>query len=188
MFLVVMIWSFNEGTNKKKDTFAAEVKEVVNNQTMTVTHAYLWMFVALVLLIISSRVLVWSTVSIAELLGISDLVIGLTVIALGTSMPELASSVVAVLKKEHNLALGSILGSNIFNTLVVVGIAGVIHPSAINPEVVSRDMLLMICLTVGLFIMVYKYQQPGQITRPSGLILLSVYILYITHLVMLVLD
>ena len=83
---------------------------------------------AWLLLIISSRLLVWGAVKIAQGLGVSDLIIGLTVVALGTSLPELASSVIAIRKGEPDIALGNILGSNLFNTLAVVGIAGMIHP------------------------------------------------------------
>ena len=86
------------------------------------------------LLIASSRLLVWGAVEIAHHFGVSDLIIGLTIVAVGTSLPELASSIIAARKGEHDIALGNVLGSNLFNTLAVVGIAGGIHPWKSDPR------------------------------------------------------
>ena len=112
-----------------------------------------------VLLIVSSRVLVWGAVEIAHGFGVSDLIIGLTIIAVGTSLPELASSIIAARKGEHDIALGNILGSNLFNTLAVVGIAGTIHPLSVGPEVFNRDMLVMAALTLSLFVIGYGFRE-----------------------------
>ena len=95
---------------------------------MSIGRAVFWLVIGLILLIISSRILVWGAIEIARGFGVSDLIIGLTIVAIGTSLPELASSLIATRKGEHDIALGNILGSNIFNTLAVVGIAGMIHP------------------------------------------------------------
>ena len=133
----------------------------------------------MLLLIVSSRVLVWGAVAIAQTFGISDLVIGLTVVAIGTSLPELASSLAAARKGEHEIALGNVLGSNLFNTLAVVGIAGAIHPLVVAREVLTRDCLVMSLLTLSLFALGYGFRgRPGRINRLEGLLLLSSYLVY----------
>jgi cation:H+ antiporter len=116
-------------------------------------------------------------------LGVSDLVIGLTIVAVGTSLPELASSVIAARKGEHDIALGNILGSNLFNTLAVVGIAGTIHPMAVGQEVLSRDILVMAALTLSLFVIGFGFRGPGRINRYEGALLLACYVSYIAYLV-----
>jgi len=105
------------------------------------------------------------------------MIIGLTIIAVGTSLPELASSVIAARKGEHDIALGNILGSNLFNTLAVVGIAGTIHPFAVEPETLSRDMVVMGALTLSLFLIGYGFRgHQGRINRLEGAALLLVYV------------
>jgi len=87
--------------------------------------------------------LVWGAVEIARYFGVSDLVVGLTIVAVGTSLPELASSIAAARKNEVDLAVGNIIGSNLFNTLAVVGLAGAISPMYVGQEVFTRDMPVM---------------------------------------------
>ena len=115
--------------------------------------------------------------------GVSEAVIGLTVIAIGTSLPELASSIAAVKKNEHDIAFGNVLGSNLFNTLGVVGIAGAISPMAVEPGVLQRDWGLMMALTLALFVMGFGlWGRKGQITRSNGVGLLVVYVAYMAYL------
>jgi cation:H+ antiporter len=104
----------------------------------------------------------------------------------GTSLPELASSIVAVRKKQHDIALGNVIGSNLFNTLAVVGIAGTIHPLQVESAVLSRDMLVMTVLTVTLFIFSYGFRGPGRINRIEGAVLFSAYLGYTAYLVLTV--
>jgi cation:H+ antiporter len=99
-------------------------------------------------------------------------------VAIGTSLPELASSLMAVRKGEHDMALGNILGSNLFNTLAVVGIAGAIHPMVVGAEVLSRDVLVMGVLTLMLFAFCYGFRGPGRINRIEGGTLLACYLGY----------
>jgi len=153
---------------------------------MPLGRALFWVGAGLILLIISSQILVWGAVNIARELGVSDLIIGLTVVAVGTSLPELASSLVAIRKNEHDIALGNIIGSNLFNTLAVVGIASVISPLAVDPAILSRDMAVMAGLTVVLFLFCYGFRGPGRINRTEGAILLSCFIGYTAYLVMTV--
>ena len=138
--------------------------------------------VGLVALVVSSQLLVWGAVRIAHSLGVSDLVIGLTVVAIGTSLPELASSIVASRKGEHDLALGNVLGSNLFNTLVVVGLAALIKPLQVSSEVLSRDISVMAILTVSLLLMGYGFRGPGRINRIEGGLLVASYMIYMGYL------
>ena len=129
----------------------------------------------LLVLVGSSRLLVWGAVDIAQALGISDLVIGLTVLAIGTSLPELASCVAAARKGEDDIALGNVLGSGLFNTLAVVGLAGTIAPMDVEPDALTRDLPVMAGLTVLLYLMGRGRHSPGRIDRREATVLLVVY-------------
>lgn len=145
------------------------------------TKSLIWLSLGLVLLIGSSQLLVWGAVEIARYFGVSDLIIGLTIVAVGTSLPELASSLIAARKGEADLAVGNIVGSNLFNTLAVVGIAGVIEPMQVEPEIFSRDMLVLGLLTPLLFLFSLGKPQ-GNIGRLKGGILLACFVAYTIYL------
>jgi len=184
-FAALMAWTIHQGMRQKEDPLREDVEAELETRTMTRGTAILWLAVGLLLLTASSRLLVWGAVAIAQRLGVSDLIIGLTVVAIGTSLPELASSMVAVRKGECDLALGNVLGSNLFNTLAVVGIAGAIHPMAVGPEVFSRDMPVMGLFTLSLFVLGFGFRKPGRINRIEGLVLLAGYLGYTTYLAFL---
>lgn len=174
-----MIWSIREGLSDGKDTLSQETEAELDAHPMSIRQAWVWLAVGLVLLIVSSRLLVWGAVTIAEGLGISELVIGLTVVAVGTSLPELASCIAAARKNEHDLAMGNILGSNLFNTLAVVGLAGVIHPLSVEATVLYRDMAVMVALTLTLFWLGKSHQgTPGRISRTGGGLLVLSFVGY----------
>jgi cation:H+ antiporter len=181
-FACVMGWSIWQGFRHQSDSFGKEVKVELTKSVMPLRTATLWLGLGLVLLVSSSRLLVWGAVEIAHSLGISDLVIGLTVVAVGTSLPELASSVIAGRKGEHDIALGNILGSNLFNTLAVVGLAGVISPLGAGPEVFSRDFLVMGVLTLSIFVFGFGFRGPGRINRLEGMLLMIAYGGYTAYL------
>lgn len=188
VFAVVMIWTTRQGRKDQlqpaaHDALGDDVVHELDSKSLPMRSAVFWMIVGLLILIASSRLLVWGAVETAQSFGVSDLIIGLTVIAAGTSMPELASSVIAARKGEHDMALGNILGSNLFNTLVVVGIAGVIHPMGVGHEVLTRDMSVMVALTVSLFVIGYGFRGQGVINRLEGLVLLSAYVAYTLWLI-----
>jgi len=169
LFGVLMSWTLWQGTRKKADAFADQMAQELEIRDMSIHRAISWLGVGLLLLIVSSRMLVWSAVEIANRFGLSDLIVGLTIVAIGTSLPELASSIIAIRKNEHDIALGNVLGSNLFNTLAVVGIAGTIHPMVVGAEVLSRDILVMGLLTLSLFIVGYGFRaRPGRINRLEG--------------------
>jgi cation:H+ antiporter len=125
-------------------------------------------------------VLVWGAVGLASAAGISDLVIGLTVVAVGTSLPELASSVAAARRGEDDIAVGNVIGSNLFNTLAVVGLGAMIRPIAVDPVVLTRDLPVMAGLTLLLFVVGIGWRgRPGRINRWEGALLLAIYVGYL---------
>ncbi|WP_298718357.1 calcium/sodium antiporter [uncultured Oceanisphaera sp.] len=179
VFVLLMGWSIKQGMSDGKDSMTGdEVKELDDN-LMSLKQAIFWLVAGLLLLIVSSRILVWGAVNIAQAFGVSDLIIGLTIVAIGTSLPELASSIAAIRKNQHDLAIGNVIGSNLFNTLAVVGLAGVIHPLEVASEVISRDFMVMIVLTLSLFVLGYGFKgRQGRINRFEGALLLAVYVGY----------
>lgn len=180
----LITWSIFAAFKDKGDVLESEFEEEFIAHPMSLKLGITWLIVGLVLLIVSSRILVWGSVGIAHAFGVSDLIIGLTIVALGTSLPELASSIAATKKGEHDIALGNVVGSNMFNTLAVVGIATVIEPmESISAEVFQRDWSVMFLLTIALFAMAYGFKSKGgQINRIEGAILLACYIGYNSYL------
>ena len=181
--VVMLIWVVHIARNKQtpadpmSDEFAGEIPTNIG-----MSRALFWLVVGGVCLLASSRLLIWGAVSVAQAMGVSDLVIGLTIVALGTSLPELAASVMSVIKHEHDIALGNIIGSNIFNLLAVLGLPGVIHPLRIEHVVLTRDYPVMTGLTLALFVMAYGFRGPGRINRIEGAILLLAFCAYQTLL------
>jgi len=183
-FFALIGWTIYEGLRYREDALAGEMDQELAGHPMPLGKALFWLVAGLLLLIVSSRVLVWGAVSIAQALGVSDLIIGLTIVALGTSLPELAASVIAARKGEHDIAIGNVVGSNMFNLLAVIGIAGVITPmSSITTEVLSRDWPTMLVLTLALFVMAFGFRGQGRINRLEGLLLLLGYLGYTAYLV-----
>lgn len=183
VFAGVMGWSIVQGIRGKGDSLGTEADAELSAEPMPLKTAILWLVIGLVLLVLSSRMLVWGAVTIAQSLGVSDLVIGLTIVAVGTSLPELASALAAVKKNEHDLILGNILGSGIFNTLAVVGLAATIEPMAVDPEVLYRDWMLMLALTLGLLLMAIGLTGKRKvISRRDGALLMLVYVGYTGYL------
>jgi cation:H+ antiporter len=184
-FFSLIGWSIYSALKSKGDALESEMEEELQSHIMPMKQGVFWLVAGLVVLIASSRILVWGSVNIAQLLGISDLIIGLTIVALGTSLPELAASVIAARKGEHDIAIGNVVGSNMFNILAVIGIATTISPmNGIDPLVLQRDWTTMLVLTLGLFVMAYGFKgRQGQINRIEGSILLLAYIAYNSYLV-----
>lgn len=188
-FLILIAWSIYSAMSNKGDSLETDTEQALHSHEMTLGKAIFWLIFGLIILVISSRILVWGSVNIAQSLGVSDLVIGLTIVALGTSLPELAASIIAVRKGEHDIAIGNVVGSNMFNILAVVGIAGLISPiTTVAPEVLSRDWLVMMAMMVALLIMAYGFRRQGRINRVEGAALLLAYIGYTIWLVMSVIS
>ena len=183
VFAAIMGYSiWRELKKAKAESASLEAEEAVQKKSLG--KSVLWLVLGLALLVASSRALVWGAVEIARTLGVSDLLIGLTIVAIGTSLPELASSIAAARKGENDLALGNIIGSNLFNTLAVVGLAATISPmDEIEKAVTYRDMPLMTALTVALIVLGFRRKGDGRLNRIAGAILLAVYIGYLALLV-----
>lgn len=186
------IWS--ELRAKKKGEFLdTDILENDPAEKAPLGKSLLWLLLGLLLLVASSRALVWGAVEIAQALGVSDLLIGLTIVAVGTSLPELASSIAAARKGEDDLAVGNIIGSNLFNTLAVVGIASTISPmEKIESMVICRDLPVMSALTVLLFVFCLPMRgskigadgkRIGRINRLEGTVFLVAYVGYIGVLI-----
>ncbi len=183
-FFALIGWSVFAAVKSKGDVFEDEMQAELKAHAMSLKAGIVWLVFGLILLIVSSRVLVWGAVGTAQEFGVSDLIIGLTIVALGTSLPELAASVIAARKGEHDIAIGNVVGSNMFNLLAVVGIATVISPVDTMPfEVLQRDWMVMFVLTLALLAMAYKANGGnGTLTRAKGISLILCYIAYNTYL------
>ncbi|WP_245960840.1 calcium/sodium antiporter [Wenzhouxiangella sediminis] len=162
-----------------KDPMSAALAEEVPSG-MPMRTAVMWTLVGLILLPLSAQVLVKGAVTLALIMGVSEAVVGLTVVALGTSLPELAAAAASAYKREDDLAIGNILGSNMFNLLGVLGIAAVIHPMVIEPVLLNRDMLVMFAISILLLFLSWRREGQGLITRPAAIVLFASYLGYQT--------
>lgn len=149
---------------------------------MPLGRALLWLLIGLLVLLGSARMMVWGAVNIAQSLGIPDVVIGLSVVAIGTSLPELAASLAATLKGEDDIAIGNVLGSNMFNLLGVLGLPGAIAPGPIPPDVLTRDFPAMLILTLLIFVVGWGTRRPARLPRPAGLLLVVSFCAYMALL------
>lgn len=183
VFAALVTWSVLQARGGGQDSLADQMETEGAAHALAPRAAALWTVVGLALLIATSRLLVWAAVDLARLFGVSDIVIGLTVVAVGTSLPELASTLVAMRRKEHDIALGNIIGSNLFNTLAVVGLAAAIGPIDVPPEVLRRDIPVMAGLTLALVAACIGFRGPGRVNRVEGAALLAIFLGYITYLV-----
>jgi len=178
-FCILMWWTIREGRGHVTDPLGEQFAQESEARRMGLGKAIFRIVLSLAILIASSRLLVYAAVSIATALGMSDMVIGLTVVAVGTSLPELASSIIAAHKGEHDIALGNVLGSNLFNTLAVAGLATTIRPTALEDAMLYRDMSFMGLLTISLFIFGYGFRgRKGRLNRFEGAFLLIAYFIY----------
>ncbi|MGE0791177.1 MAG: calcium/sodium antiporter [Sandaracinaceae bacterium] len=141
--------------------------------------AVFWIVVGLGLLMASSRALVWGATTLAHRMGVSELVIGLSVVAVGTSLPELAASVMAARRGEHEIAVGNVVGSNMFNVLGVLALPGILAPGEVEPVVLRRDLPVMFITTLAFFLMTRFFLRPSHISRVEGAILVGCFVAYI---------
>ncbi len=179
LLILFLAYTLKEAKNKKHHEFD-ELEHVVDKDQTNKIWALL--LISLVVLISSAKMVVYGGVEIAKFFQVSDLVIGLTVVALGTSLPELAVSISSVLKKQFDMVVGNVIGSNLFNTIAVLAIPGLIHPSDVPEGVLSRDYPIMLLLTVLLFVVSFKFGKKHIINRFEGVVLVSVFGLYMWQL------
>jgi cation:H+ antiporter len=179
MLMLLLWWMTGQALRNRSSSDPMDIeysKEL--SARMPMTRAIFWLLLGLVVLIGSSKLLVIGAVNIAAAFGVSDLVIGLTVVAIGTSLPELATSIAGALKNEHDIVIGNIVGSNLFNTLAVLGIPGLLSPARLDAGVLDRDIPTVFVLTIALVIMAYGFRGPGRINRFEGSILLTGFVGY----------
>lgn len=169
MLIIVLSWIIHKGKQQQSSINL----EIPN---MSLKTAWFWTITGLVLLIVSSKILIYGSTNIALQFGLSELVIGLTIVAIGTSLPELAATLSAALKGKHEMAIGNIIGSNLFNLLGVIGISGIIKPYAVSDIAMSRDFLIMLLLTVFLFAIAFTGN--SIVKRHHGIILLLCFCSY----------
>ena len=168
------------GKSRRKRNGAAQKAEPEESGSIAVSVVKL--VVGLSVLVGSSHVLVWGAVDLAKFIGVSDLVIGLTIVAAGTSLPELASAVASARRGEHEFVLGNIIGSNLFNMLAVVGLACVISPvDSFSPYVLKRDLPLLTLLSLSILFFGFNRRHPmwpGVIRRRHATVWLVVFAAY----------
>ena len=180
---IVMIWFVRLGirsadTDPIKMDYEAEIPKDVSTKM-----AFTWLVVGLGVLLLGAGWLVDGSIGVAQSLGVSEVVIGITIVAIGTSVPELAVSLVSALRGEYGLAIGNIVGSNIFNLLAVIGIAASIHPATVAPSVLSLHIFVMVAFTLVLFAMTYDYDGKAMLSRMEGVALLVAYFAYFAYVV-----
>ena len=176
--VIVMVWLTRRGMRSAandpiKIDYEAEIPSDVS-----MPMAVVWLSIGLTILLVGAKILVYGAVGVAEMLGVSEVVIGVTIVAFGTSLPELAVSLASALKGEYGLAIGNIVGSNIFNLLAVIGVAATIAPSALAPSVLSLHIFVMVAFTLVLFAMTYDYDSKAELSRLEGAALLIAYLAY----------
>jgi len=178
LLCTLMWWITRAGLrNPSDEALTNEYLEEMPDK-MATSHALFWLVAGLILLTVSSKILVWGAVNIATEFGVSELIIGLTIIAIGTSLPELAASITGALKNEHDIAIGNVVGSNLFNTLGVLAIPALVSPGSFQPEILNRDLVIVLVLTLSLFVMAYGFRGQGRINRLEGSLLLGAFLAY----------
>ncbi|MCU7905747.1 MAG: calcium/sodium antiporter [Candidatus Thiodiazotropha sp. (ex Epidulcina cf. delphinae)] len=175
--IAVLGWMIHTAKTGAADPIAGEFDAEIPHDTPT-RKAVTQLLVGLIFLLISSRLLVWGAVNVAAALGVSDLIIGLTIVAIGTSLPELAASITSAMKGEDDIAIGNVIGSNLYNMLAVLTIPAFVTPGPFSPEILTRDLPVMLGLTLFLFLMGYGFGKQGRINRLEGLALLAAFVGY----------
>jgi cation:H+ antiporter len=178
-----MFWLIKLGLRSSVDDTIILEYEADIPRDVSMARATTWFLIGLVALLIGAELMVDGAVDIARHFGMSEVVIGIVLVAFATSVPELAVSLVSAHKGEYGLAIGNIVGSNFFNILAVVGAAALIAPAALPPSVLSLHLFVMVAFTLVLFTMTYEYEGTGTISRVEGAALLVAYIAYDSYVI-----
>ena len=182
--VIVMVWLTRLGIRTAAtDPLLADYEAEIPANVKT-PAAIGWLVLGLTLLLVGAEFVVGAAISIAREFNVSDVVIGVTLVALGTSIPEVAVSLVSAIKGEYGLAIGNVVGSNIFNLLAVIGVAATIEPAALPPSVLSLHIFVMSAFTLVLFAMTYEFEGKGRIDRLEGAALLTAFVGYVSYVVM----
>jgi cation:H+ antiporter len=181
--VVVIIWLVrlalrSSASDPLQADFDAEIPKDMKSRV-----AASWLLIGICTLLFGADLLVNGAIEIARTVGVSEVVIGVTLVALATSLPELAVSLVSVIRGEYGLAIGNIVGSNIFNLLAVIGVAAAIQPAVLPPSILSTHIFVMVAFTLILFAMTYEYDGRGTISRFKGFLLVTAYTAFTTYVV-----
>jgi len=182
--VIVMIWLARLGMRSSPSDPIKKEYEAEIPKDVSMRAAIVWLLIGIAVLLVGAHLLVDGSMEIARFLGVSEVVIGILLVAFGTSLPELAVSMVSALKGEYGLAIGNIVGSNIFNLLAVIGVAATIAPTAVAPSVLSLHIFVMVAFTLVLFAMTYDYDGKSELSRIEGFALLIAFIAYDTYVVL----
>ncbi|WP_283787674.1 calcium/sodium antiporter [Bermanella sp. WJH001] len=175
--IITLFWLFNE--TSEQEISGLDEEEVEALEHTSTAKSIMWLVIGLIALMVSAKLLVWGAVDVARYFGISELIIGLTIVAIGTSLPELAASVASALKGHHDIAIGNVVGSNIFNLLAVMPIPGLVASTVIEKEVLYRDYGAMLIITLLLIAFIYGFRKSGRVGRSAGTVLLIAYAGYL---------
>jgi cation:H+ antiporter len=183
-FVLFLVWVGRSAKKESSDPMLTEAAQMAEEHHGALTGSLTAVVTGVVSLIVGSRLLVWGGVGIAHAFGVPELVIGLSLVALGTSLPELATTLAGALKGEDDIAVGNIIGSNIFNCLAIVGIPAVIRPIMVHKTAVVRDFPVMMVLTLALLPIFYPFRRSGNgvVNRFEGFLLLAAYLIYIFYI------
>ncbi|UQB42924.1 calcium/sodium antiporter [Thiomicrospira microaerophila] len=181
---MTLTWIIRRNKNiAPNDPLATEInQELEELPKLSKTRSFVYLIGGLVLLVISARMMVWGAVEIAEFFEVPDLIIGLTIIAIGTSLPELAASISAALKGEVDMMIGNILGSNLFNLLAVLAVPAILAPSLIDNDLLKRDLPILLGFTVAMLLVALPRKGNATIYRAEGVFLLTLFFGYLTLL------
>ena len=180
-----MYWMIKTNSNPlaKSDPMEQEIEQELNEiPKLTLRQSITYLLLGLIVLMLSAKMMVWGAVEIAHFFGVSETIIGLTIIAIGTSLPELAASITAARKNEADLMIGNILGSNLFNLLAVMAMPALIAPGKINDSILLLDYPIMLALTLVMLLVAIPRKNLAVITRVEGAILVASYIAYLLFL------
>jgi len=176
--ILLFAWLIHTGRRNRPDILRDEFGESIPHAT-SMRQSLLWLIIGLLVLLIASRLVVWGAVNIAGFFGIDDLLIGLSIVAIGTSLPELTASIASAIKREPDIAIGNVLGSNMVNILGVLCLPALLDPRPFDAAVLQRDMPVMFAITLALMLMAYGFRGQGRINRMEGLLLLAGFFAYL---------
>lgn len=184
LFLLLVVYLIRASSGEPVEREDSALQDELEKRAVPLGTSVNYLLIGLAVITICSVALVWSAKGIVSNLGVSETVVGVVLLALGTSLPELVVIVVAAKRGEHELALGNVIGSNLFNTLAVVGTAGLIAPSVLDAELVTRDLAVMFAFTAALVVMAYGWgRRTGVINKVEGGVLLLAVASYLAYLV-----
>ena len=177
--LAVILWRLVKSQSGSEQELSASLQDELDElPDMTTVQAVTWLVVGLLILLVSAQVLVHSATTIAKMLGVSDMIIGLTIVAVGTSLPELAATVGSAIKGHPDIAIGNVVGSNILNILAVLAVPGLVGGTIIPAGALWRDGGMMLALTIMLALFAYGINSRPVITRFEGVVMLTAWIGY----------